>query len=66
LGRLNFPQKWVKMNCFEAILRFLAYLALHAKEDDNDIRAGMDDGNFVKLYHYVQVQSVCEGKNSSN
>ena len=53
LNGLNFPQKRVKICCFEAILRFLPYLAVHAKRDDYDIRAGVYDGNFVKLYHYV-------------
>jgi hypothetical protein len=53
LEGLNFPQKRVKISCFEAILRFLPYLAVHAKRDDNDIRAGMDDGKYVKLYDYV-------------
>jgi len=53
LEGLNFPQKRVKICCFEAILRFLPYLANHAKRDDKDIRAGVYDGNFVKLYHYV-------------
>jgi hypothetical protein len=53
LNGLNFPQKRVKIFCFEAILRFLPYLAIHAKRDDKDIRVGMYDGNIVKLYHYV-------------
>jgi len=53
LTGLNFPQKRVKIFGFEAILRFLPYLAIHAKRDVKDIRVGMYDGNIVKLYHYV-------------
>jgi hypothetical protein len=53
LDGLNFPQKRVKIICFEAILSFLAYLAADAKKDNNDIRAGIYDGRFVKLYHHV-------------
>jgi hypothetical protein len=53
LRGLNFPQKRVKIFCFVAILRFLPYLAVHAKRDDEDIRADMYDGNIVKLHLYV-------------
>jgi hypothetical protein len=53
LGGLNFPQKRVKISYFVAILRFLAYLAADAKRDYYDIRAGIYDGNVVKLYHDV-------------
>jgi hypothetical protein len=53
LTGLNFPQKRVKIRGVEAILSFLTYLAADAKRDNNDIRAGMDDGKFVKLHHYV-------------
>jgi len=53
LDGLNFPQKRVKMSCFVAILRFLAYLAADAKRDYYNIRAGMYDSKYVKLYDNV-------------
>jgi len=52
LTGLNFPQKRVKIFGFEAILRFLPYLANHAKRDEYDIRVDTFNDDFDKLYHY--------------
>jgi hypothetical protein len=61
-GRLNFPQKWVKISLLEPILSFLTYLAIHAKRPIIYFKFIASELLDDKLYKFDEVQTSCSSK----